>query len=314
MRPQKETGMSFPFETTDERTSQWRTSREWVEAALARNASNRVVKQAKVRELTRALRAGQWKSNGDTICFDRAGRLIDGQHRLLAFLAAEVFPLVRVVTGLAEDAYTTIDRGTPKSITDITRHDRRIVEPCTLYARIHLMHQLSPTVADVVPIVEGPVGAALLHLITACGSTRKTFSTAPIRLAAALRLVRGKGTHYVTDQYRHLVMNSLDRSQAIHAFACQIEDNKRPAVGSTRDLDRLVRAWIAFDPARHMNKTIQVRDIAPLMAEIRDVWSPPWATAGVPTHTVTVGPNEPTPPAHRRATVRRNTPENRPTP
>lgn len=43
---------------------------------------------------------GKWKLNGKTICFDRTGRLLNGQHRLSAVVRSGVSLTTVVVRGL----------------------------------------------------------------------------------------------------------------------------------------------------------------------------------------------------------------------
>jgi hypothetical protein len=61
---------------------------------------------------------GRWKFNGDTIRLN-GSRLVDGQHRLLAVVKADVEIDFLLVEGLEEDVFSTIDRGKKRSSADL---------------------------------------------------------------------------------------------------------------------------------------------------------------------------------------------------
>ncbi len=94
-----------PVEVTPE------LARLWLEF----NVNNRHVNPSRVAQIARDMSAGLWKQNGDSIRFDREGRLIDGQHRLLAVIESGKSLSTFVVRGLEPEAQTTIDTGQARS-------------------------------------------------------------------------------------------------------------------------------------------------------------------------------------------------------
>ena len=66
---------------------------------LAKNLGNRHVRESHVATLVRDIRDGNWRQTGEAIKFDWDGRLIDGQHRLHAIVAAQTATRMLVVTG-----------------------------------------------------------------------------------------------------------------------------------------------------------------------------------------------------------------------
>src|SRR4051812_13609663 len=57
---------------------------EW----LDHNDNNRSIRDRKVAAFKRDLLAGNWRNIGDPIRFDTNGKLVDGQHRLMALIHA----------------------------------------------------------------------------------------------------------------------------------------------------------------------------------------------------------------------------------
>jgi hypothetical protein len=78
---------------------------------LAKSTINRNVSQDTVRNYSRDMEEGNWDLNGGTIVFDEDGRLLDGQHRLLACLKANTPFKTFVTTGVEGNARLTIDAG-----------------------------------------------------------------------------------------------------------------------------------------------------------------------------------------------------------
>ena len=66
--------------------------------------------ERQVSVLARIMSEGNWQSlNGDTIVIDTDGRVIDGQHRLLAVIKSSVVITTLLVEGVAPEAYYSID-------------------------------------------------------------------------------------------------------------------------------------------------------------------------------------------------------------
>jgi hypothetical protein len=89
-------------------------------AWLEKNADNRKVIPGHLKSLEAFFRRGEMKLNGQTIKFSVTGRLLDGQHRLMACANTGVGFWTLVVYGLEEDSFDTIDvGGKPRQVRDI---------------------------------------------------------------------------------------------------------------------------------------------------------------------------------------------------
>lgn len=88
---------------------------------LAENRNNRNVRQRHVDLLALEMKTGRWVYNGQDILQASTGRILDGQHRLLAVVqSGETVPM-GVKTGLDEASYATIDQGVKRSAADDLR-------------------------------------------------------------------------------------------------------------------------------------------------------------------------------------------------
>jgi len=89
------------------------TAKKWLEELNYED--NRNINEKKVDFLVRQILGKHWIINGATICFDKDGQLLDGQHRLSAISKSKTPCESIVVRGLSIAAYTTIDQGWKRS-------------------------------------------------------------------------------------------------------------------------------------------------------------------------------------------------------
>jgi len=65
------------------------------------------------------MREGRWRINGETIKIAEGGRLMDGQHRLMACILADCAFQTYVVMGVDSDTFDTVDIGKKRTAGDI---------------------------------------------------------------------------------------------------------------------------------------------------------------------------------------------------
>jgi hypothetical protein len=90
---------------------------EWLDA----NIDNRHMRADAVQAYARDIQEGRWMLTGESIKFDSGGRLIDGQHRLGAIVAAATTVECLVVGGLDPAVQRVIDVNIRRSAGDTLR-------------------------------------------------------------------------------------------------------------------------------------------------------------------------------------------------
>lgn len=85
---------------------------------LQLNTENRPVISKHIAYLAREITSGRWQVNGDTICFSE-GRLVDGQHRLMAIVRAGIPVQSFVIRGVPAESFATKDTGKKRSASDV---------------------------------------------------------------------------------------------------------------------------------------------------------------------------------------------------
>lgn len=85
---------------------------------LLSNTHNRKISQKIVERYARDMKSGNWKLTGEAISISKDGTVLDGQHRLLACVLANVSFLAFIVRGLSMDSQIAIDGGKKRSVGD----------------------------------------------------------------------------------------------------------------------------------------------------------------------------------------------------
>lgn len=105
------------------RVSIERITPEVAEKMLTTNVKNRNIKSAPLETVKEAIVNDEWSLNGESIIFDKFGRLSDGQHRLTSCVKTGKAIDAVVVRGVEEDAQDTIDTGTRRQLSDYVKID-----------------------------------------------------------------------------------------------------------------------------------------------------------------------------------------------
>lgn len=96
---------------------------EWVDPKIAerwlgKNTLNRKASTAVVRKYAADMAAGRWVLTGSPIQFSKSGRLLDGQHRLLAVIASKARVQFFVVRNLADESQLFVDTGKKRTVAE----------------------------------------------------------------------------------------------------------------------------------------------------------------------------------------------------
>ncbi len=94
---------------------------EIAESLLSTAHDNRTINKHRVLSYSKAMEDGDWKQNGESIKIDRAGILIDGQHRLSAIIQCGLTIPMLVVRDLDHSVFDTIDTGKSRTGGDVLK-------------------------------------------------------------------------------------------------------------------------------------------------------------------------------------------------
>ena len=85
---------------------------------LESNRINRPLRPTAIQSYAEDMKNGDWLLNGETICFDENGKLVDGQHRLLAVIQSGCVVDINVSRGVKEENAVLYDRGSGRDARD----------------------------------------------------------------------------------------------------------------------------------------------------------------------------------------------------
>lgn len=86
---------------------------------LGANTNNRNISRQQVELFARTMSQQAWQMNGEAIKFSDKGRLLDGQHRLLACVESGVPFRTLVIRGLPEGTQETMDAGKSRTMANV---------------------------------------------------------------------------------------------------------------------------------------------------------------------------------------------------
>lgn len=212
---------------------------------LSSSPGNRDLRKWWVEQLAAQMKAGNWQISPQGIAFDEVGALLDGHHRLEAVVLSGVTVKMLVMTGFPRSSYLVLDQGVKRTISDVTEIPSKESEAIILAAKIMLSSgRVTPNVC--LQIYKTSLGQALHDLLEYAPSTRKTFSSAPCKLAAAMCHIQpGKG-NLVFESYRRLTTLALDEMTAIERSFVKQSVSGTVSSGGAGRRDLLARAFRVF--------------------------------------------------------------------
>lgn len=96
-----------------------RISPEFASDLLEGNTGNRTVNRNHVNFLAGQIKESAWKVTGDPIKLNASGRILDGQHRLMAIVQAGIAVEVFIAFGVPDEVFTVLDTGKVRTARDV---------------------------------------------------------------------------------------------------------------------------------------------------------------------------------------------------
>lgn len=241
---------------------------------LAANKDNRHARPSHINNLAQEIKNGKWTLTHQGIAFSSEGRLIDGQHRLEAIIAAGEPVLMAVFIGLDDNMFGALDRGIRRTLRDEIKEDSRCVQPATLISKLILGFFVVPPPWHVQQIIN-VYRKDFDTMLDLAGSTAPGRTSAGTRAAWVIRhhsLTSSpsdqKFKQILQEQWQAFVnldiRNLDDTSSALIRRLESVGADK----GNDSYLERAAVSWIGFGRDRNKVKII-VRDRSEIINEMR---------------------------------------------
>lgn len=117
--------------------------KEEAQELLKANTNNRRHSIDHVTFLAGQMKEGKWKFTADPIKISKSGRLLDGQHRLMAIVRSETIQKVLVVSDLEDEIFDVLDTGKNRNASDILSIKR--IPSYTIFSALAKMLMLKNT-------------------------------------------------------------------------------------------------------------------------------------------------------------------------
>jgi hypothetical protein len=225
---------------------------EIAEQYLAQNGRNRKILAAHVDSIARDIRAGNWMMNAQPICFSRAGRLLNGQHRLSAVLQAGEAIEVPVMRGLPDEAYATYDlhakKGPQLGAAFEQFGDRALIAAAAVLLWKHELkpagiRNAKPTPAEVMRIIEEH--PRLLEMRT-FGRKMVEFGRGSVMAYAAYCIERDNHALGTVFLERFETGADLPRGHLILDLRKRMQVLRRERASQEEQLKEFLQAWARF--------------------------------------------------------------------
>ena len=190
-----------------------KTTIEKITPATARkylqgNVENRVINWAWVKALADALRRGEWKLTHQGIAITGSGRLLDGQHRLLAIVEADLPATMMVTREVDADAYAGMDIGRKRRLGEVLGLPQGMAAVARFLATVEDTQRAAGLTPQYVQPIAEAIADQYQELVAFCPRVTKLWSSAAVRSAAILRILDGEDRDYV-----HLVYYALNHAE-----------------------------------------------------------------------------------------------------
>jgi len=216
---------------------------------LEKNILNRNVRKGHVASIANSMRRGEWElSPQGIIIHSKTGRLLDGQHRLLAIVESNQTVPMFVIYVDNMDVFKVLDQGAKRSTGDIFNLDPRVADTINFCCRLMLnsFGSLSPAQAE--PVINSTIGTLSQELIDYCGTSRKGFSSSPVKAAVVTSVFFGAEKEYAFSLYKNLILYDFDALPNIgKAFLRQLNTGSIDFSKSNGSKNTFARSLKLFD-------------------------------------------------------------------
>ena len=258
---------------------------ELAKTFLSRNEENRRVRNGWVNYLAFTIKNGEWIQTHQGIAFSESGRLLDGQHRLLVIIKANIPVHVMVTHGLDDKAFSAIDNGMKRTNQDLTRLPKHIVEPVRFF---HLLMNAEGGKTPTGSNGSSKMSPSLINFYASivgdfCGiiyknapTKARVFSSVPVFSAAVCAIMRGESFDYVLDTYRNLVLGKTEAfTPILHSAFRQVTSGRFVIkAGGEGQIDTFVRFNSVFKEENKNWTKLIARDRDLVIKEVRQALKP----------------------------------------
>ena len=250
-------------------------AKEWIENANFNNP-RKVINWANVIRFAEIMRSGKWTTTHQGIAFDKFGNLVDGQHRLLAIIKADIAIFLMVTTGVSLDSVPDMDQGSRRNTATILDIDKRLAEIISFLTRIVITQR--PGRYDL-EVMRSLILDDSKRLIDVCGSTRQKISISPVK-AAFVFFKQKYGAKNCFHEYRDFVLLDLRKLETVQCVTTSLRALHQRLTGQSntkkdRSITEITPSHVfayTLYALKNPSKNLNTVNVESLLSECRDFY------------------------------------------
>lgn len=206
------------------KTSMMEVTPKMAKVWLESNRTNRHPRETHVKYLAQEMASGHWRQTHQGIAFDETGMLIDGQHRLAAIVMVNKTITMPVTFDVqnSNGQFTIIDRGLPRTMSDITGISSPLVSTYNALWNIAMYKDAKRNPDDIKSLHLSQMGRITQKLVNYAPTNTKVFGTAAFRCAVVVSIGQGEDESELFDLYRNLSLNDVDKLPSVGSAAIKL--------------------------------------------------------------------------------------------
>lgn len=234
---------------------------------LVGNVDNRKVRKQAVAEYAASMTAGTYALHHQGIAFDHLGKLLDGQHRLLAIVRSGVTVRMPVARNVPASSYVHIDEHRPRTVADRLKIAKPLGETVGFIARL-LTGQVKPS-HEVIDQIAGTIAESFAQLTAGAAGQAKIISSAPFKAAALTRGWEHGDMKYVSKLYHDMLKGKFDELPPVaNALLGQV----LRGMAGTDQYQIFARAYVVFNKECAQNTRLLVKEPRFAIEGARQFW------------------------------------------
>ena len=220
-------------------------------------AKNRNIAQKRVQFYSKQMKDGNWHQTPQGIVFDTNGCMIDGQHRLMAIIDANVPVSMTVIREAPEESFRILDSGMCRTLSFRSGIPSTNASIATALIKVSTINSASVISVDELHKYYNFFKTEIDML---AGATKLSkISIAPVQAAVVLHLV--EGDDYALEQYRAIVSMDVGNIQPCTAALMRRLLDSASVNGSASERNEIfVRTYRTFTKKNAHKRTIVIKD------------------------------------------------------
>lgn len=244
---------------------------EMAEQFLSKNADfQRGVRWNTVKHLEECMLRGEWKLTHQGVAFDTNGKLVDGQHRLLAVRRSGVTVKMTVTYDVDPTCFQVLDIGARRTTSDLLRIGNREASIVSFIGRLAFKSSSPAQSMVIYEKLEEQIGETL----SAGSQCKNVFSSAAAQAACTMSIYkRPEDKEYILDLYHNLSTLALDKLPPIGAAIVRQCFSGKTGNSDNRRRDMYGRCMFVFEYNRRDAQRVQLSDssLANILEDTRTI-------------------------------------------